>query len=285
MIGAMGVAETGYPLISVYEDFTPDKNLKRYGSSIDWSFGSLGIPTFSTELWDVFKAAGIQRDDYYPLRNFPECDWLKLLHWQDEALGGDGFMPWTPFDHPQLGPVEIGGWRRMFTFRNPPPARYLEEMARVNCRFTLRHAACAPQLRLRDLAVTPVGGDLWQVSAVVDNMGFLPTNLSAQAVAMHEAKPVVAELTGPPGMTFVQGAARTDLGHLAGRGQRHTAYSRFYDWPASARAVKWIVRLPAGEAVELMLRAGCLRAGMVAATVRIDGQGVVHIELPNATSG
>ena len=59
-------------------------------------------------------------------------------------------MPWTPFEHPQLGPVEIGGWKRMFTFRNPPPARYLEEMARSNCRFTLRHAACAPRLRLRN---------------------------------------------------------------------------------------------------------------------------------------
>ena len=62
----MGVAETGYPLISVYEDFTPDKSLKRYGSSSDWSFGALGIPTFSTELWDVFKAAGIQRGRLLP---------------------------------------------------------------------------------------------------------------------------------------------------------------------------------------------------------------------------
>ena len=26
------------------------------------SFGALGIPTFSTELWDVFKAAGIEGD-------------------------------------------------------------------------------------------------------------------------------------------------------------------------------------------------------------------------------
>ena len=125
----MGVEETGYPLISVYEDFTPDKNLKRYGSSIDWTFGALGIPTFSTELWDIFSAAGIEREDFYPLRNFDEEEMLKLLRWQDEQLDGDGFMPWTPFDHPQLGPVEIGGWKRMYTFRNPPPAEYLEEMA------------------------------------------------------------------------------------------------------------------------------------------------------------
>ena len=179
----MGVAETGYPLISVYEDFTPDKNLKRYGSSIDWTFGALGIPTFSTELWDLFEAAGIEREDFYPLRNFNEEEMLKLLRWQDEALDGDGFMPWTPFDHPQLGPVEIGGWQRMYTFRNPPPAQYLEEMARANCRFTLRHAAAAPAACACAICTaTPVGDDLYQINAVVDNTGFLPTNLSAQAV-------------------------------------------------------------------------------------------------------
>lgn len=275
MIGAMGVAETGYPLISVHEDFTPDKSLKRYGSSIDWSFGALGIPTFSTELWDVFKVAGIERDDFYPLRNFPEDDWLKLLRWQDEALNGEGFMPWTPFEHPQLGLVEIGGWRRMYTFRNPPPAHYLTEMAQVNCRFTLRHAACAPSLRLRDIRAAALGGGVWQIEAMVDNTGFLPTNLSAQATAMREAKPVIGELTGPVQMKFVQGASRIELGHLAGRMQRHTAYSRFYDWPVSTQAMQWIVQMPADQPFDVVIRAGCPRAGSVAATMHVDGRAEV----------
>ena len=272
MIGEMGAAETGYPVISVFEDFTPDKSLKRYGSSIDWSFGALGIPTFSTELWDVFRAAGIQRDDYYPLRSFPESDWLKLLRWQDETLGGDGFMPWTPFEHPQLGPVEIGGWQRLFTFRNPPPARYLEEMARSNCRFTLRHAGSAPRLALRSCTAMALSDGLWQVTAVVENTGFLPTNLSAQAVAMHAAKPVSVELSGPPKMSFVQGPACVEVGHLAGRMQRHTTYSRFYDLPPAAQAVSWVVQLPMREAATLTVRAGCPRAGAVVARVEIDSE-------------
>jgi len=269
-IGEMGVAETGYPLISVYEDFTPDKSLKRFGSSIDWSFGALGIPTFSTELWDVFTAAGIHRDDFYPLRNFPESDWLKLLHWQDEALQGDGFMPWTPFEHPQLGPVEIGGWKRMYTFRNPPPARYLKEMAEINCRFTLRHAACAPCLALRNCSARAVGEGLWQVTAVVENTGFLPTNLSAQAVAMREAKPVSVSLSGPAEMVLEQGSASMTIGHLAGRLQRSSAYSRFYDWPLAAQAVQWIVRLPKGTPAALTVQATTPKAGRVAAQIVIN---------------
>lgn len=283
-LGRMGVEETGYPLISVYEDFTPDKNLKRYGSSIDWTFGALGIPTFSTELWDVFSAAGIQREDFYPLRNFDEAEMLKLLQWQDTHLAGDGFMPWTPFDHPQLGPVEIGGWKRMYTYRNPPPADYLEEMARINCRFTLRHAAAAPRLRLRDVQMASVGSGLFQLSLVVDNVGYLPTNLSAQAVAMREAKPVAMTLTGPASMEIVQGVAHQELGHIAGRGSRPTTYSRFYDWPESARAVRWTVALPELPA-ELHVHAGTPKAGSVSATLTVNADGTVAVVPHHMTHG
>ncbi len=276
-LGQLGVQETGYPLISVYEDFTPDKSLKRYGSFIDWTFGTLGIPTFSTELWDVFSAAGIEREDFYPLRPFSEEEQLKLLRWQDQALGGEGFMPWTPFDHPQLGAIEIGGWRRMYTFRNPPAAQYLEEMARINCRFTLRHAAAAPKLRVRDIAVQRLSETHHRINAVIDNIGFLPTNLSAQSVAMQSAPSLVARLNGPPTLRFVQGQPQTELEHLAGRSSRMGSYSRFYDWPQSSTTISWTVELPP-EPAELTIEVQCARAGIVHAAVQILADGSAQIK-------
>ncbi len=267
-LGQMGVDETGYPLISVYEDFTPDKSLKRFGSFMDWTFGSLGIPTFSTELWDIFGAAGIVREDFYPLRPFSEEEMLKLLRWQDEYVDGDGFMPWTPFEHPQLGPVEIGGWKRIYTFRNPPPQHYLEEMARQNTRFTLRHAAAAPQLRVRDVSAEAVGLGVYTVRAVVDNTGFLPTNLSGQALLMKADPPVWVSLEGAE--SIVAGAAKTNIGHLAGRSSRNQSYSRFYDWPASAKPLSWTVKIAEGQSTTLTLEASCVRAGVARATITID---------------
>ncbi|NLE77454.1 MAG: peptidase M14 [Chloroflexi bacterium] len=285
-LGEMGVKETGYPLISVFEDFTPDKKRRRYGSALEWTFGALGIISFSTELWDVFKAAGVERKDFFPLRPYNnEEDQIKLLQWQDEHLKGDGFMRWTPFQHPQLGPVEIGGWKRIFTFRNPPPGRYLEEEARANCQFTLRHAAAAPKLRLRDVAVAAEGEGVFHLQAVVDNVGFLPTNLSEQAVAMQMAPSVAAELTGPEGMRFVQGQAHTDLGHLAGRSGRTRAYTRFYDWPLGNCTVQWTVKVPAGRPAALHLTVGCPRAGRAQATVRIGADGRATVEPQEAAGG
>ena len=276
-LGRMGVEETGYPLISIYEDFTPDKSLKRYGSLTDWTFGALGIPTFGTELWDIFKAAGIEREDYYPLRPFSEEENLKLLRWQDEKLNGAGFLPWTPFDHPQLGPVEIGGWKRVYTFRNPPPEHYLEEMAQINCRFTLRHAAAAPRLGLRGTRVTVLEEGVYHLETIVANNGFLSTNISDQALHMNAAPPVTVTLTGPAGMRISHGSPTVDVGHLAGRHTRQSHYSRFYDWPTASRAVAWTVQLPPNQPADLVVAAVGTRAGTVRVTVHVAATGDVTV--------
>ena len=47
-------------------------------------------------------------------------------------------MDWTAFEHPQLGPVEIGGWKRVFFFRNPPGGEMLQEMCHKNVMFNLK---------------------------------------------------------------------------------------------------------------------------------------------------
>ena len=48
-------------------------------------------------------------------------DDLKLIRWSDEKIDGLAHIPWRPFEHPQLGNIEIGGWNRFHAFVNPPP--------------------------------------------------------------------------------------------------------------------------------------------------------------------
>ena len=45
-IGAMGTALTGYPVISVYEEFTTDPDQPRVGSLMQWTYDEFGIITF-----------------------------------------------------------------------------------------------------------------------------------------------------------------------------------------------------------------------------------------------
>jgi len=268
-IGNMGVEETDYPLISVYEEFTDDKSTPRTGSFMEWAFEQLGIITFSTELWDVWRIADIAEPDYFRFQEFGELDKVRLLHWIDEHLPG-GYIDWQPFDHPQLGPVEIGGWVSIWTFRNPPGAM-IEAECEKNFRFTLRHAACAPSLAMSLVTTEPLGADLYRIRAVVENRGYLPTNVSAQAIKQKVAKPVLATIS-LDGIELVMGEPTQALGHLAGRSERRSEWSPWgHAWGSPRRTAEWLVRGP--EAAMVTIEARSEKAGAASMTVELEGVG------------
>ena len=130
-------------------------------------------------------------------------------------MGGEGFIPWQPFEHPQLGRVEIGGWKTKFTYQNPPP-KYLEAECEKLTRFALAHASCAPRLEA-ELKVEALSDGLRKVVLEVDNSGYLSTNVTRIAVDKKVARPVKAEIKLPEGAELVSGEREVDLGHLAGR--------------------------------------------------------------------
>jgi len=268
-IGAVGTALTGYPVISVYEEFTIDPDNPRTGSLMQWSYDELGIITFSTELWNPELAAGLQDPAKYQIRARSTEDELKLLRYNDEHLGGKGFVNWQPFDHPQFGKVEIGGWTHMYTFRNPPPAsmatsekarNFLPETIHANCLFTLRHAACSPLVRINSLRAEALGAGLYKITAVVANHGYLPTHMTARALKYGTAGAVTAALELPAGAEIVMGQAVQDLGHLAGRDERSATWSPWLrDWNQTRCKAEWIVRAPQDSTIALT--ASAQRAG------------------------
>jgi murein tripeptide amidase MpaA len=276
-LGAMATAITGYPTISVYEEFTPDPDQPRTGSLMQWSYDEMGIITFSTELWNPELAAGIADPAKYQIRARSIQDEIALLKYNDEHLGGKGFIDWTPFDHPQFGRVEIGGWTHMYTFRNPPPrsvasseqARgFLHETMHKNCLFTLRHAACAPLVRITDARAESLGADLYKISVIAQNVGYLPTHMTQMALKHGTAPNVTAALTIPDGASLIMGVAEQDLGHLAGRDERTAPWSPWLrEWHTTFRSAEWLVRAPAGTRVTVAAGAG--RAGTNRREIRL----------------
>ncbi|MEX2425356.1 MAG: M14 family metallopeptidase, partial [Thermomicrobiaceae bacterium] len=113
-MGTIGERHTSYPCTPVYDAFPLTDNQGRRATSggfIEWTYGHRGIFSLATELWDIKTRAGIERsadDTMRVVKEETEEDGLKLLEWNDRELGGRGFVPWQPFDHLQLGKVEIG---------------------------------------------------------------------------------------------------------------------------------------------------------------------------------
>ncbi|MEM6593712.1 MAG: M14 family metallopeptidase [Pseudomonadota bacterium] len=258
-LGEVGEGLTGYPTISVYEDFTPDKSKARHGSLTDWTYEEMGIISFATELWDLERTAGVAKQGYYNLGPRDAETQRKVHNWVVKNVGEHGFRPWTAFDHPQLGPVEVGGMVYIWSYRNPP-GHLLEEICRKNVAFNLRHAAAAPQVKIDQVDVAPLGADLHRVTAFVSNHGYLPTNLSDVAKRNGVAKPVTLRLECD-GADIVMNPQEVAIGDLAGRNERKYTYSNWgQQWSAVTRKVEWLVRANSATA-ELTVTAKSEKAG------------------------
>ena len=263
-LGDRGTQLTSYPNISVYHDFTYEPGKYITGAFDDWIYAYYGAFAFTIEFWSAAKSAGVEVTNFIEFfRNPPEEAQLKLLAWNDEELDGEGFVEWTATEHPQLGRVEIGGWKSKFTFQNPPPHLLKAECENLTS-FALAHAQTAPRLTA-ELKAEEMAPGIRRLELTVENAGFLPTNVTRIAADKKLVKPVAVELTLPNGTELISGKRETKLGHLAGRsallGSRWKQATFFNGLPSDyARRAEWVVRGEGSVEVEVRSeKAGILR--------------------------
>jgi len=208
LIGELGTKYTGYPSVAVYHGFRYHPKEVMHGAMDDFGYDHHGWFGFTTELWDMPTEAGIGPRDFIAwFRWHPEEDDLKLMKWNDEVMEGEAFENWRPFDHPQLGPVELGGWKDKLYQQNAP-LKYLPDMCKKHSRFTLSHASLNPYLSLRALDINRQSENVYRVVAVIENNGFLPTYTSQKALERNDARPIEAELQLPEGVSLISGERR-----------------------------------------------------------------------------
>jgi murein tripeptide amidase MpaA len=261
-IGEEATKITGYPAVSIYHDFRyhPKEVIK--GGSDDWLYEHLGLYAWTTEFWSPMRAAGIE--DFKFIDWFVDhdpADELKLIAWNDDTLGGRGYVDWYAFEHPQLGEVELGGWDRMYCWTNPPPDVLEREIA-PHADFAILHLLISPKLEIRLLEHEAIGDGKHYVRVVVENTGWLPTNVSQKAVDRKAVRPVELELTLPDGARVVGGERKVEVGQLRGRNlKRNTLGWRADDSTTDRAKVEWIVEAPQGGALQIEARHE--RAGVV----------------------
>jgi hypothetical protein len=258
---------TSYPVHSVFEDFTWDKSKPMSGAADDWAYDHLGVYSWTTEFWDVIATATGERAHTGIWVTGPTVEQeLGVLRWADEHFPGELFVDWYPFDHPQLGPVELGGWHWLRSWINPPDGRLAAEVA-AHADFAIAQALASPLLELRLVEAQPLGGGTWRVRAGVANTGWLPTTVTERARTEDLVLPLVAELIGPSGLEVLDPPARRELGQLAGRRSQALKGGNPNDGTPERALVTWTVRAP--EGTELVIEARHQRAGLARATLRL----------------
>jgi len=180
------IAKKGEELIPGYKYMVVYKDLySAYGGELDWFYGGRGIYTYSNELWTPYLMFNKEatRD---PLDN-------TSYQFDRYLLFKDAFVDWHPYNHPDYGMIEIGGFKK--NFGRAHPGFLLESDAHRNMSFTLYHAYHTPLLKVDTVMEKNLGDGLKQVTAVISNSRLMPTH-SSQDLKYKIERPDYVTLKG-----------------------------------------------------------------------------------------
>ena len=125
----------------------------------------------------------------------------------DFVTQGAMFRDWKPFDHPQFGKIEIGGWRT-FTTRIPQPFQ-LPELVHRNASLVIFLAKHAPEVELEVLEKKRLSKDLTRIRIRLANNHAIPT-ISDQALRHNLSRRDIVKLEGK-NLKVVSGGVVEDL--------------------------------------------------------------------------
>jgi len=225
---------TGQPVRPSYSD----PSVHRHGTLISWGFWDFGVVGFVPEFW------GNAGKDYNDDGNITETERLK---WNDEELNGKGFVDWKMYNHPQLGNIEIGGWKSKFVFQNPP-RHLLKNELELYLPWMIWLAEISPRISIKNLLTETIdNSNKIKITAVIENEGYLPTNLTKRALDAEIAAPVrvIIEMKDAE---LTDGKKRTEIGHL--KGSRDSIIDK--EVPESQKIIEYAVRVTGQEPVFLI---------------------------------
>lgn len=163
------IADNGVLMLPYYRSLVIWRDLYTvHGGFVNWLAEGLGIISFTNEMWTPAK---------YFQRDIARPDEAQQRLWRDYLVFGQDFTNYTEFDHPQHGRILVGGpnkWSSRST-----PTFLLEEECHRNFAFTMYHADQMPVLRFGIIDVEQSGGDLWTITAAIENTKLIPTRTAA----------------------------------------------------------------------------------------------------------
>lgn len=155
-------------------------------------------------------------------------DDAKRLRWIDAKNESARFVAWRPFQHPELGAVEIGGFAPFALIE--PPESERAAIADAQRAFLVELAGKLARVRISEVTAEDLGG-VWKIKATIANDAFLPQS-SAAARRTGETRPARVRIELPPGAKLVAGDVQTLVGDLGASGAR-----RELQWLVTARDI------------------------------------------------
>lgn len=173
---------------------------------------------------------------------------LALLEYSDKVLGGQGFVNWEKYDHPDLGEVEIGGFIPYIS--TTPDFSMADSILEIQLPWITHLAGEIPLLKIDETKISSLGEDVYQLEVWIGNPSFLSFPI-AMGKRNKQPAPAIVELRGDDFMLF-SGLKRTPVQSVEGK---------------SSQKVSWIVK--ADPNTEIQIRLTSKSAGRDEKTIRI----------------
>jgi len=222
------VRGTDYRVMRVFPEFTYDSNQPVVGVWADCLTCTLGIPGYTLELWDPFSWAGVKVKDPAKFFKNPQPNIVEAL--LRKAVKDRGMLIWNPFQHPQLGEVEIGGIDYLRTIRNPPISLLQKECQKgFQVADNLRRSLPKVQVKLK---VEGIAIETYRLEVVFENLGFLGTTSLERAEQISSAKGIEVSLVVSSNVNLVEGKKERNLGSLEGWGNWQVGSAKNLIYPS-----------------------------------------------------
>lgn len=165
-----------------------------HGGSTDWANDGLGAVAFLNELWNegqYYQSPLLTEQQRDP--RSPMAGERSRFFFDDFVEFGANFVEWAPFDHPEFGQVEMGGWNKFGSRINP---RFMSmEVFHRNMAFTLYHADQMPLVKMGETRVESLGGNLYRVQVDIRNERAIPT-ITTRAMTTKAVRPDILTVEG-----------------------------------------------------------------------------------------
>lgn len=240
---------------------------KPAGAFFEYGYYQFGVPSFSTPGWGFSEPAKEDGDDTDPEEGGDDTSDGETLDKPDstraekddrdaskdkkgnkddesvdrelamfqDANGIDGIVPWTAFDHPTLGTIEIGGFKP-FEAVNPPAGEAVEKLIESHTEFMLYLSTLFADVKIARTEVVSHGGGIYRIKAEIENAGFLPTS-TAHGVTSRSVKPTMVQLGIDPDALL--------------SGDAKTSFFQSLDGSGARRKFEWLITGKKGDRIEL----------------------------------
>jgi hypothetical protein len=258
-----------------------------YGMASDWLYAQYGIYSLTTELWNATAdIPGLEIGEDKDSRAAKE---RAILKYQDEKYNGKLFIDWKPFTHPDLGEGEIGGWKSQYARNNAFPGDPLLGVCDKHWQFELFRAGLLPEITIKDVKTEilytanatkegEVSGSgssfsiksgkakgkyhVVKISATVENIGELATNLSRGATLPGNRADVIWLVGEKGNIEFIEGRPFISVGSLGGKMKVPGVKNA-----QGSKTVEWIVAVK--DKSDLKVVASSLKGGTVVEKVTV----------------